>query len=50
MYVNNQKEMFIDGIWLGGKLLRAITADDGSITLMWGNSTVNLTSPSETLP
>ena len=32
MYVNNQKELFVDGIWLGGKLLRS----DGN-TLKWGD-------------
>jgi hypothetical protein len=38
MYVNNQKQMFIDGVWLGGKLLREV---DGK--LKWGKNTVNLT-------
>jgi hypothetical protein len=38
MYVNNQKQMFIDGVWLGGKLLREVGGK-----LKWGKNTVNLT-------
>ena len=37
MYVNNQKELFVDGVWLGGKLLRA----DGDY-LMWGDKKIHL--------
>lgn len=37
MYVNNQKQLFIDGIWLGGKLLRA----EGD-SLLWGNNPIIL--------
>ena len=40
MYVNNQKELFIDGVWLGGKLLRA---ENG--VLMWGDNKIFSSNP-----
>ena len=42
MYVNNDKELFVNGVMLGGNLLTTKTENDGTTGLYWGVKKVML--------